>query len=98
MGALDDSAQAMDVAAHGVGLANVYTPCLARYEALHAAHLEEEARAVLRDGAATLARRATGLREYGAAYLEHAWRAAELMRLAREAGVGPPQVTVPATP
>ncbi|HEX4335815.1 MAG TPA: protein kinase [Polyangiaceae bacterium] len=88
-GALDDSAQAIALAARGVGIANAYTPHLARYEALHAAHLEEEARAVLRDGAATIWRRAQNLAEYGPGYLKHAWRTAELMRLADEHGVAP---------
>jgi|CZKU01.1.fsa_nt_gi hypothetical protein len=88
-GALDDSARAMQYAARAVGLVNAYTPCLARYEALRAGHFEEEARAVLRDGAATLWRRAANLGEYGPVYLEHGWRTAELMRLAHEQGVDP---------
>ena len=88
-GALDDSAQAMEYAARAVALGNAYTPCLARYEALRAAQIDEEARAVVRDGAATLWRRAAKLGEYGPVYLEHGWRTAELMRLAREHGVDP---------
>ncbi len=88
-GALDDSARAMECGGPAVGIVNAYTPCLARYEALRAAHLDEEARTVLRDGAATLWKRAAKLEEYGPVYLEHGWRTAELMRLAREQGVDP---------
>jgi len=88
-GALEDSARAIADAARGVGIGNAYTPCLARYEVLRAAQREEEARAVLRDGAATLWRRAANLGDYGPVYLEHGWRTAELMRLAREHGVDP---------
>ena len=66
-----------------------YTPHLARFYALRAARLDEEARAVLRDAAATLWRRARGLAEYGPQYLERGWRTAELMRVAREHGVAP---------
>jgi len=88
-GALEDSARAMEVGARAVGLACAYTPCLARYEALRAAGMDEEARAVVREGAATLWRRAEKLGEYGAGYLEHGWRTAELMGLAGELGVDP---------
>jgi eukaryotic-like serine/threonine-protein kinase len=88
-GALDDSARGMECAAHGVGWIGAYTPYLARFEALHAAGLDDEARAVLRSGAVTLSRRAANLREYGPGYLETGWRTAELMRLAREHGVAP---------
>lgn len=88
-GALDDSARGMECAAHGVGLLGAYSPYLARFEALHAAGLDDEARAVLRSGALTLSRRAAKLGEYGPGYLAHGWRTAELMRLAREHGVAP---------
>ena len=86
-GALEDSAQAMAYAARAVTLRGAYSQCLARYEALRAAHLEDEARAVLRDGVATLAKRAAKLAEYGPMYIERGWRTAELMRLAREQGL-----------
>ena len=86
-GALADSERALDTAPRAAGLGNAYTPCLARYEVLRAAGRDEEARAVLREGAATLTRRASNLGEYGPIYLAHGWRTAELIRLAREQGV-----------
>ena len=88
-GALEDSARAMECGAAAVAFGNAYTPCLARFEALKAARLEEEARVILRDGAATLWRRAAKLEEYGPVYLEHGWRTAELVRLAEEHDVDP---------
>jgi hypothetical protein len=88
-GALEDSAEAVKVGARAVGIVNAYTPCLARYEALGAAGMKEEARAVVRDGAATLWRRAGRLDEYGPVYLEHGWRTAELMRIAGAMAVDP---------
>ncbi len=88
-GALDDSARAMEYAARAVAIGNAYTPCLARHEALRAAGMAEEARAVVREGAATLWRRAGNLGAYGPVYLEHGWRTAELMKLAVAEGVDP---------
>ncbi len=76
-----------------MGIANAYTPHLARYEALHALRSTTEAREVLRDGAATAWRRAENLAEYGAGYLKDGWRIAELMRLAGEHGLAPRPTT-----
>jgi tetratricopeptide (TPR) repeat protein len=88
-GALDDSGRALECAEGAVPLGSAYTPSLARYEALQAAGLGEEARVVLQAAAATLTLRATSLREYGPGYLERGWRTAEVLRLAREHGVAP---------
>ncbi len=81
-GALADSAHSLELAARSVSFGNAYAPFLARYEALHASGRVEEARAIAREGAALLERRAAKLGEYAASYRERGWRTAELLRLA----------------
>jgi hypothetical protein len=88
-GALADSASAAEATKKVVVLANARSPCLARFEVLHATGQRDEARAVLAAGAKRLVDQAATLREYGPTYLEHGWRTAELLQLAREHGVDP---------
>lgn len=86
-GALADSARAAAIPAKVANLANASSPVLARFEVLIAAGQLDEARAVLAAGARVLAARAATLGEYGATYLDHGWRTAELRRLAKEHAV-----------